>query len=107
MKGLYVFGTLVGFTAEPWSTDSSKYNYTVGIQTGTYKNQYGQESPNTISLNLTTEQYNNFNRDCQSMIGKDVVLEFAEAMRKGGKSGQWLQHYVPKDAKIVLQGAKS
>lgn len=106
MKGEYIAGTMLGYSEKPWANDPTKFNRSIGVCTGEYKDQWGQSHVNTVSVDVQYDDVERVKALAESLKGKEVIFPYVPAARKGGKDGVWLCRFIPKGVEIKVLSAK-
>ena len=101
MKGIMLFGIFQKVVAEPWSTDASKLNYTLGINIGSYTDRFDTVHFNVVPVTISPDQYNKFLSQPE-LVGQHVWFPIIVTSRKGGSTGAWTSYRIAKDTVVTL-----
>lgn len=102
LKGSFLIGTFVGYSETPWTTDNTKLNRRIGIQTGVFTDQFGQEQTTTESVDIQLSDAERIKNIADDLKGKEVVIPVVYRARKGGRNGAFLSCFMPQGAQLSL-----
>ena len=101
ISGEFVIGKLLGYSESPWANDPTKFNRRVGIQTGSYQDQFGVQHPNVVSVDVQFDDVPAVASQCQNLNGSYVMVPVITSARKGGRDGAFLGRFMPKKSQIM------
>jgi hypothetical protein len=98
-NGNYIVGEVVGFASEPWATDSTKVNHSVGIA-AKYKDKFDQDKITTIEVSVSPKLLDKAKAAAEKLKGHRVALPVGVQSLVGGRKGAWTKYFL-RDAEIV------
>ena len=100
-NGIYVIGEFNQVVSEPWSTDNTKFNHRL-VLNSPYKDQWGNEQVEVITIDINPEDLPVIQRQASTLAGRQVMVPTIFQARKGGRTGAWLSRRMPKGSKIAI-----
>lgn len=99
-NGTLVIGTFKGYSERPWTNDPTKFNRRIGISTGSYTDEFGQQHENTVVIDIQMDDAQRIQSMANDLVGKSVYVPVVFKAKVGGRSGAWESLFMPKGAQI-------
>ena len=102
INGVYVVGQLKGFTQTPWTNDPNKFNYSIGVSTSSYVNEWGETNETIQRIDIQSDDVSRVMNFTNENKGSIVQIPVVYRARTGGRSGSWLSCFMPKNSELKL-----
>jgi hypothetical protein len=106
-NGVYIIGQVKGLKSTPWAKDPNKFNHSLGLVTGIYKDEWDNQHENIIKVDIQEADLARVKNLVDGKAGKQVSVPVVGRARPGGKSGAWLSYFLPQGADLVFLGQAS
>lgn len=91
--GIFVIGELIGYKAQAWKNDPSRFNHRIGIKQSSV-DSWGQESASVLELDIPMSLVEQIKAQAETLKGKLVSIKIKPLAKQGGRNGAFLTYLI-------------